>query len=368
MDEGDYEDDLDVDFADRDDADLGDRLGADLADLLDAEIRPRTVTALPDGSVDSYYDAYGDRAERIASAADFGDRVGRSETPSVRLSRTARTPGGQAVNIAEQTHALGDDVSLFGHLDHPVFDELDFEARSMGEPGTVHVLEFEDDEVLLADTSPDVADWGLADLEAAADDLEAALTPEAVCCGNWVSVETLSAELRTLAERSLDGDWFLLDPGNVAAADPERVRDLADALRALDGSYDVVVSANRPELRAAAEALDRPANAADDAEVVAAVRERTGATAVAMHETEAAVAATPEGRTRVPNYEVREATRPTGAGDCFTAALAHALVRGWDWTPALDLANLAAAHRVETGETGDRASLRAFLRTHERKG
>jgi sugar/nucleoside kinase (ribokinase family) len=369
-----------MDDADREeqfDADLTDPLDADLEDRLDAETRPRAVTALPDGSVDSYYDAYGDRAERITSAADFGERVAESDNPSVRLSRTARTPGGQAVTMARQAHALGDDATLFGHLDDPVFDDLDFEARSMGEPEAVQVLEFDDEEVLLADNSADVTDWRLADLEAVADDPDAALTAEAVCCGNWVSVENLSEELQRLAGRSLDGDLFLLDPGNVAAADPGRVRDLADALRELGDTHEVVVSANRPELRAAVEILDaradapdasdRPARVTDDSEIVAAVRERTGATAVVMHETDAAIAATPEGRKRVPNYEVRDANRPTGAGDCFTAALAHALVRDWHWTEALDLANLAAVHRVETGEPGDRASLREFLQSHERK-
>jgi sugar/nucleoside kinase (ribokinase family) len=355
-----------------------------LADRLDGEARPRAVTALPDGSVDSYYDAYGDRAERIAAAADFAERVGSGGNPAVRLSRTARTPGGQAVTMARQARALGDDVTLFGHLDDPVFDDpvfdgLDVESRSMGEPSAVRVLEFDDEEVLLAEPSPDVTEWRLADLDAVADDPEAALTPDAVCWGNWISVEGMSEAFRELAGRSLDGGWLLLDPGDVAAAELRRVRDLTDALDALDGTYDVVVSANRSELRAAVEALDRtapaeddtldrPARDADDAEIAAVVRELTGTTAVVMHETEAAVAATPDGRERVPNYEVREANRPTGAGDCFTAALAHGLVRDWDWTAALDLANLAAAHRVETGDPGDRVSLRKFLQTHERNG
>ena len=258
-------------------------LDADLADRLAAETRPRSVTALPDGSVDSYYEVYGDRAERIASAGDFGERVGESDNSSVQLSRTARAPGGQAVTMARQTHALGDDATLFGHLDDPIFDDLDFEAHSMGEPGAVHVLEFEADEVLLADNSADVTDWRLADLDAVADDADAALTPEAVCCGNWISVENLSADLRTLAGRSLDGDWFLLDPGTVAAAEPDRVRTLADALRALADAYDVVVSANRPELRAAVDALAPAASTDDDADVAAAVREGTGATAVVLH-------------------------------------------------------------------------------------
>lgn len=346
---------------------------ADLADRLDAETRPRAVTALPDGSVDAYYEVYGDRDERIASAADFGEQVAAGGNVSFRMSRTARTPGGQAVNMARQSHVLGDDVTLFGHLDAPIFESLDFETHSMGDPGAVHVLEFADEEVLLADISADVTRWSLADLESVADEPEEALTPDAICCGNWISVEGMSETFRALASRSLDGGWFVLDPGNVAAADPERVRELADALGVLDDGYDVVVCANRPELAATVEYLAETAygrddaETVDDAEIVAAVRERASATAVVMHEKDVAVAATPEGVQQVPNYEVRDSNRPTGAGDCFTAALAHALVREWDWPTALGLGNLTAAHRVETGETGDRASLRTFLRGHERK-
>lgn len=345
---------------------------ADLAGRLHAETRPRAVTALPDGSVDSYYEVYGDRDERIASAADFAEQVAGGNV-SFRVSRAGRIPGGQAVNMARQAHALADDVTLFGHLDDPAFAELDFETRSMGDPTAVRVLDFGGEEVLLADDSPDVRDWTLADLESVAADLEDVLTPDAVCCGNWASVEGMSETFRTLGSRSLDGEWFVLDPGNVAAADPERVRDLADALGVLADTYDVGVSANRPELAAIVERVGEIgrgsddgeiANDMDDPEIVAAVRSRTAATAVVMHEKDVAVAATPEGVRRVPNFEARDAHRPTGAGDCFTAALVHALVRGWDWSAALGLANLAAVYRVETGETGDRASLRTFLEDH----
>lgn len=337
---------------------------ADLADRLGSATDTRAVTALPDGSVDSYYEVYGDDDERVATTEEFGGRVAESEATSFPVEQTAREPGGQAVNAARQVHALGDDATLYGHLDDPVFETLDFETHSMGDPAEMRILDFADEEVLLAENSDDIAGWRLTDLEVVASDPGAALTADAVVCGNWVSVEDMSAAFRKLGRSALDGGDFVLDPGNLGAAAPERVRDLFDALGTLGASYDVVVSANRSELRTGAEAVGET-DAETDAEIVSATRNAADATGVVLHETEAAVAATPDDVRRVPNFAVNEPVRHTGGGDRFSGALAHALARGWDWPTALELGNLAAAHYVETGDTGDSESLRPFLRSHE---
>lgn len=46
---------------------------------------------------------------------------------------------------------------MYGHLDHPVFDNLAADAVSMGDPAEVSVLEFDDGDVLLVEDSADVA-------------------------------------------------------------------------------------------------------------------------------------------------------------------------------------------------------------------
>ena len=333
-----------------------------------------SVTALPDGSVDTYYAVRGPGGRPLDSAAEFGRQVAESASDSFPLTRTARQPGGQAVNAARQAHALGDDVTLFGHLDDAAFDALDCRTRSMGAPAEMSVLEFDEEEVLLAAESEDVENWNLRDFEAVADDPEAALSADAVCCGNWRSVAGMSETLRRLGRGSPsgsqrwldkpDGGPFVLDPGKLVTAERDRVRGLFDALGALDERYDAVLSVDEAELRYAAESLDCDDDGLE--ERLAALREAGAATAV-LHGESVAAAVTRRRVARVPNLSVRESVGHTGAGDRFGAALAHGLARGWEWESALALGNLAASHYVETGDTGDRAALREFSRTHEAK-
>lgn len=328
---------------------------ADLRARLDTDSEPRPATALPDGSVDSFYAVSG---ESIDTAADFGRAIAAESVRSFPVDRLARRPGGQAVNMARQLAALGDEPTLYGHLDDPVFDDLPFETRSLGAPGEVRALSFADDEVLLAERSPDLAGWTLDDLEAVGD--PEALAAPAVCCGNWASARGLTDAFRTLGDRSLDGGVFVLDPGRLPGVDPDRIRALADALGALESSYDVVVSLNRAELATAVEPLGGDPDA-DAAEMARRLRREAGVTAAVMHAEDEAVAATRADTHRVANLDVDDAVSHTGAGDRFGAALAHALVREWEWPVALALGNLAAVRYVETGETGGRAALRAAL-------
>lgn len=333
----------------------------DLAARLDgADMRERAVTAFPDGSVDVYYtvsDAYGDRIEE---RAEFGRRIADGEGTSFPVEHESTEPGGQAVNMAIQAAALGEDVSLFGHLDDPVFDDLEFETASMGEPATMSIYSFADDEILFSNDSEDVREWSLADLRAVSDDPHTALMADAICCGNWVSVEGLTDALSDLASLALDGGVFVIDPGQITARTREAVTRLLATLADLERSYDVVLSTNREELAFAAEAVGIEAD--DAIEALAGVRADAGITATALHAEPEAAIATADTGTSVPNLEADSPTRQTGAGDRFSVGLAAALARDWPPEVALALGNLCASHYVDTARTGSREELLAYLR------
>lgn len=336
-----------------------------LAERLRTSPEERTVTAFPDGSVDEWYAVHGAGDRRLRSRDAFAAALADGETDTFRLDRTDRRPGGQAVNAARQSHALGDRVTLFGHLDDPVLDGLPFRSASMGEPARIQLHEFDAGDVAFVRDTGDVPGWTFADLEAAAErrgwDPDAALAADAVCCFNWRSVDDMTGQLRALADRDPDGGAFVLDPGKVRTADRGAVADLFEVLGRLEDRYDVVVSANRAELRYAADSLDPVGDAEGDAALVAALRDAADVTAVVLHDRDAAVAATRRGTVRVRNVEVGEPIRHAGAGDRFGGGLAHALARGWDWEAALGLGNACASQFVATGETGDRSTLASFL-------
>lgn len=328
----------------------------ELSEALANDDGERTVTAFPDGSVDVYYTAYDAHGERIEDRGTFAERLV-EDPPAFPVTRESTEPGGQAVNMATQADALGDQVSLFGHLDHPVLDRLRFEATSMGEPSRVEVYPMDED-VLFAERSDELADWTLADLRSAVDDFEDALEADAVCCGNWPSAPGLTGAFRELADSPIDGGVLAFDPGPISVRIDGEVRELFDALSALEGTYDVVLSVNGSELRTATAIL----GAGDDGrEGAVSLREATGITGVLLHTADEALAATSGGVVSVPNRSVEEPARETGAGDRFTAGLAHALARGWDWELALALANACGAHYVETARTADREALLEWL-------
>ena len=136
----------------------------DLSEALATDEETRTVTTLPDGSVDVYYTAYDIDGERIENRETFAQRVVEGP-PAFPVSRESTEPGGQAVNAAIQADALDDSVHLFGHLDNPVFGDLDFETTSMGAPSQIAVYPMDED-ILFADRSEELAEWTLADFRA----------------------------------------------------------------------------------------------------------------------------------------------------------------------------------------------------------
>lgn len=345
-----------------------------LAERLRGSEAAPTVTALPDGSVDEYCrlsvggDTPVDTREAFVRALT-GDRE------AFRVRRESVEPGGQAVNVARQARALGGDATLYGHLDDPLFDDLPFEARSMGAPSRVSVLQFDDGDAMLSTASPDADDWSLDDLRAVAD-LSDALTADAVFAGNWISFPRLGDALRELGDAGLDGGTFVFDPGDVDGFDPDRLTDLGEALAALTGSYDVVVSANEAEIRALAGALggggdgDGGGSATGDGGDadgrLRVVREATGVAAAVAHGVDRAAASTPGGVVSVPNLAVDAPARRTGGGDRFDAGLAHARALGWDWELALALGNACSSYYVDRAETGAAAALAEFC--DERRG
>ncbi|AZH26144.1 PfkB family carbohydrate kinase [Haloplanus aerogenes] len=330
-----------------------DDLVARLADGLD----PVRVGAFPDGSVDDYYrlrDGESTVTSREAFAA--GLTAGRD---SFTLDHVVTDAGGQSVNAARQAAALGDDVTLAGHLDHPIF-EFAFETVSMGSPARVRVCLFDADDVMLVEESDDLSSWSFADLETALD-VDDFLERDALCCVNWASMPGLGPTLGDIAARDPDGGVFCVDPGPLSTA---QAGDLLDALTRLDGVYDVVLSVNDDEARRLADAAGNGESAATDADALDGVRAAAGATGVVVHGEDAAVAATPSGRVRVPTLDVSRALTETGAGDRFSAGLARSLAAGWDWPLAVAMGNACAAYYVSGNGTGSATDLQAHVDAH----
>ncbi|WP_255149689.1 hypothetical protein [Halorarius halobius] len=323
---------------------------AEAADLLEA-FDPGRVVAAPDGSVDSYVYVF-DAGSRVTDRAAFGDRVEAGDR-SFRLDPQRHEPGGQSVNMAVQSHALGADTCLYGHCDHSVF-AFPFETVSLGEPAWVTICDFEDGDLLLAEESVALQACDDETLRAAGAFEE---SPDAVCLANWSSVHGVTDILGAYA--AVPGEApIVLDPGSLSGLTDARAARFRDALSACADHRRVVVSANAAETRDLAEVwgIEEPAGAA-----VAPLRDLLGVDGYVLHATPETVAATPDGTLTVETVPVDDRTTDTGGGDRFSGALACALGEEWPWRPALELADAAASYYIRTGETADRGTLRALL-------
>lgn len=314
--------------------------------LLSAAVR---LSAFPDGSVDRFRRVFGPDGRRL-SQAEFRERLTGARSRELTLHTRAVEAGGQAVNAAQQAHALGDDVRLDGHLDD---DRLafPFETHSFGPPADVDVHEFTDGDVMYVEGDAAIADWTHEAFETVPD-------ADAYLCGNWASVDGMNDSLRALTGE-LEG-VFVFDPGNVAARSTADVRDCAAALGTLEASADVAVSVNDRELAAMADALGVDHDPA-------AVRDAAAVSVVVRHESAAATVATRAAAEvqEVPNLETADAVRHTGGGDRFSAGFAHVLAAGGDAAEAAALGNACASYYVTRGQTGTAKDLRSFLDDHE---
>lgn len=335
-----------------------------LARLL-ADAPAPAVSTLPDGSVDRYCRLSAGALDPVERRRTFVRETDRGGRKGFGLDPEFVEPGGQAVNTAQQAHALGADATCYGHLDDPepgrdAFADLPFDTVSMGRAAVVNVLDFADDDLMLVEASPDLPEWGLADLREAAP-LPVVFDADAVACANWVSIPGMADAFRALGDESIPRVPFVFDPGDVLGSDLDEHRELREAVRALGESVDVVLSVNRTELKAIAAALpDPPAVPVDDEDRAVAIREAVEAAAVVKHGKGEALAATAEGIVRVDNPVVED-RRQIGGGDRFAGGLVVGLGADWGWPAALACGNACASHYVATGETASATALREWL-------
>lgn len=322
-----------------------------------AESDSPTVTTLPDGSIDRYGTVSGDGSDALETREALAREL-LGNRAAIEFRVEAVEPGGQAVNAAEQLHELGGDVTCYGHLGHPVFDSLPFEAVSMGDPSTVYVFGFNDRDVMFVNNSA-VVEWTLDELRRVGS-LSDIFGGDAICCSNWVSVPGLESAFHRLGAADLPRIPFVFDPGDIVGSARDDIDALHDALAALQGTFDVVYSGNREEIRTTAAPLSAPAESGCDN--LTAIRNATGISAAVMHARDEAAAATSDGRTSVETHHVADPERHTGGGDRFSAGVAHALACGWAWDTALACGNTCAVYYVGSGKTGSPEDLGSFIR------
>ncbi|MDZ7731607.1 MAG: hypothetical protein U5K37_12895 [Natrialbaceae archaeon] len=285
-----------------------------LAQRLEERASPALAT-LADGSIDQFCTLSAGGVGPLRTRAAMGREILDTNRSTFRMDIETTEPGGQAVNVAQQLHAMGSDVTCYGHLDDAVFDTLPFETVSMGDPAVVYAFNFNDSDVMFADKSTDAADWTFEDLRAV-DRLSSGVQSMPSAGATGFPFPALLQPSTSWQPRNCPGFPFRLRPRDIVGFDRDGIEALRQALSAMQDTFDVVYNANRQEIRATAATLPRPP--AETHDQLEAIRESMGIDAVVMHApTEAAVAAG-GGTSVVETVHIDRATRHTGGGDTFS--------------------------------------------------
>lgn len=317
------------------------------------ELENTSVVAFPDGSIDTYCKVCKGKHSVITRREEFIDELGRKER-SFRFIPNRVEPGGQAPNMGLQASKLGADTRIIGHLDSPVFDQVDAEKISLGEPAKVNICAFDDGDIIFARETQDILRWDIDRLESKVDDAEEALTADLVCCANWASIPRMQEQLEKMRYMDFKCEVFSFDPGNLTRTGKDRVEELFDALGMLNLEHDVIVHTNTEELEAAAKMFDITGS---EKEKLEGLREKAAVEGYVLHDKPKALASTTSGIYRVANLEADRVSTHTGAGDRFDVAVGIGRAAGWSWEEALALGNLCAVQYVENSQTAERQDL-----------
>lgn len=320
-----------------------------LEDLLDV-----SAVAFPDGSVDTYFQVLEGKKNAVKSRKEVGKQVMEHRSSDFKLLPKRREPGGIAVNMGVQIDKLGADTKLFGHLDHPVLQDLDIPKESLGEPAKVWITEFEDGDILLARENQEILNWELSELEP----VEVNLSADLICCGNWSSIPEMTEQLRKFHKKEIEGKVFNLDPGSIVKTEKESLRELFNVLGLINTSFEVIVHVNTEEMNAVANSLNIEG---DKREKVNKVQEKADIEAFVLHEKPSAIAGTPEGLIEVKNLETSHVSTFSGGGDRFDAGFGLARSAGFTWEESLALGNICAVNYIESNRTAGISDIKTQL-------
>lgn len=308
------------------------------------------VVACPDGSVDTYTHLYDD-SDRLTSRDALARRLREGQRSfSVEPQRTV--PGGQAVNVARQAHALDGAVTLFGHCDADILS-FPFAVESLGPPSRVTVRELDGEDLMVADDPDELTTCDAQRLRQAGLYAEPA---DAVYVGNAVSMNRI---VDILGGFDAGETLVVFDPGPITEMAESRAAELRTVLDALADRRPVVVSPSAAETAAFAEELGIDA---DDTTKYQRLRDRLGVDGLVVHGHPTTWVVTDSAR-GIDTPRVERTTR-TGGGDAFVGGLTTGLASDWSLADAARLGTWCAAHRVSEGDFGDReavASLRELV-------
>lgn len=327
------------------------------ADFSDLE-----VIGLPDGSVDNYCRIEKGENDYIQERGEALSFIENNPEASLNLIPERVEPGGKSVNMSIQADALGAETAHYGFLDHEVFQKLEFETCSMGEPADVTICEFDDGSLLTARITEELRHWSLDELREFGN-LEEILSAELLNCANHSNIKSMTQELEKIAELEPNIEVFNFDPGGLKTLKQEEIKKMFEVLSKISESCEVIVHANSEEAETAAEIYGLEGT---KSEKIDKIQEETGVDAYILHDKERAIAGTEEDIIEVENLEAEDLETRTGAGDRFDAAVGLARTAGWNRRESLALGNMSAIHYLEENETGTPEQIREKIREKTR--
>jgi len=333
-----------------------------------------TLVAGFDGFIDRVIDVVSERTSpdaysRVPTLASLGARISDAAGRSANLELVVKDtkPGGNGAILAAAAGALGARTVFVGTIGagapDPLFAPLSAGANravAIAPPGKTEALEFDDGKLLLGEPATlRAVTW-----DAVAPTLAEAVPSALLAMGNWTMTPDMTDIWRRLASDILPGAacaGVFIDLADPAKRTDNDLRDALDAMRAMDAHAPLTLGLNVAEGERLAGLLGIQSSATDLAAAAAALRERTGLSAVALHTRPAAALATSDGAWAIDGPFLRHPAATTGAGDHFNAGVCVGAALGLAPPARLALGVGCSGLFVRTGRSPERSALAEFL-------
>ncbi len=368
--------------------------------LAAADLSPVYAVLGFDGFVDQIIDVVArrsshDQYERLATIAQFGERVSRAagKSSNFELVVKHRRLGGNGPIMGHALARLGFAVDYIGTVGapadsmgsaavplDPVFHEFAKLAKLHGlaPPAHTNALEFVDGKVMLGDlASLSQVTWECLLAHVGLERFQA-LCERASLVGmvNWTMLPHLTSIWQHAAAEVFPSLSAKPRRVFVDIADPEK-RDPADLRKSLrvlaqldtrgnqNGSTRVTLGLNLSEALQVAKALEIPAEPEDSTDEIVAlamqIRKDLGIATVVIHPRNGAAAATPTGAAAIVRPVKRHPAVSTGAGDHFNAGFTAGELLEFSLEESLCLGTALSGYFVRHAQSPTKTQLVEFL-------
>ncbi len=323
-----------------------------------------------------------DEYDIMTTMTELADKINSvaGSASSLEMKKKYQRGGGFTTNVGRTLKVLNVKTNIFGLFGEKgvkeTFDELRSENTQLysgGEPCYSNIFEFHDGKFMFSVVENMLeTNWEKLSNRYGEDKLVKNIQQsDIIGQGYWSNILAFDDIMKKVAQIAADSEGakkkVFLDFGNVKKRAPQKLLDSFAVFKEVADQVDIIVSLNRPELIATAEAVGiNITNNEQIIEKLVEVREKMHVNDLVVHTPEFASIANENGTVSMRQVKCVSPAITTGAGDNFNAGLVYAKLLTDQPELILLIANATTSHYVTNGYPPNIEELYEYLEVFEK--